>query len=205
MVGSNWDRVLDNVRTFVDVRNAHAAGGGNRCRVTFQLTFLETNVPELPGIVKLAAELGVDRVKGHHLWVHFKQTQELAMRRSPEAIARWNDAVEAANTAASRHRLPDGSKVLLENIFKLDETATEEIAPDAVCPFLGQEAWVSAEGRFNPCCAPDVLRRTLGEFGNVNDVSLHDIWESDDYKNLETNYMQNALCRGCNMRRPTTS
>jgi len=172
MLGSNWDRVLENVRTFIDVRNAHADGGGNRCRVTFQLTFMEINIAELADIVKLAARLGVDRVKGHHLWVHFSQTRQQSMRRSPEAITRWNNAVEAAYVAAERYRLPDGSKVLLENIFQLDETATEEIAPDAVCPFLGQEAWVSAEGRFNPCCAPDVLRRSLGEFGNVDDVGL---------------------------------
>ena len=145
---------------------------------------MEINVAELPDIVKLAAELGVDRVKGHHLWVHFRQTQQLAMRRTPDAIARWNVAAKAAHVAADVYRLSDGTKVVLENIFELDEFATDEIAPEAVCPFLGQEAWVSAEGRFNPCCAPDVLRRTLGEFGNVNDVDLNDIWESDAQRQL---------------------
>ena len=68
MLGARWDRVLENVRSFIEVRDAHAASGGNRCRVTFQMTFLETNVGELADIVRLAAELGVDRVKGHHLW-----------------------------------------------------------------------------------------------------------------------------------------
>ena len=62
MLGSNWDTVLDNVRTFIEVRDAHAAEGGNRCRVTFQLTFMEVNYSELPDVVKLAAQLGVDRV-----------------------------------------------------------------------------------------------------------------------------------------------
>ena len=33
----------ENVRNFTAVRDAHAAAGGNRCRVTFQLTFLEAN------------------------------------------------------------------------------------------------------------------------------------------------------------------
>ena len=61
--------------------------------MTFQLTFLETNVAELAGIVRLAAELGVDRVKGHHLWAHFREIESLSMRRSAESIARWNEAV----------------------------------------------------------------------------------------------------------------
>ena len=202
MLGSNWETVLDNVRTFISVRDAHAARGGNRCRVSFQLTFMEINVSELPDIVKLAADLGVDRVKGHHLWAHFTQMRGQSMRRSAEAIARWNAVVDSAYETAERNRLPSGDRVLLENIFKLEEGGEADIAPDGECPFLGQEAWVAFDGRFNPCCAPDALRRTLGYFGNVNDTSLYDIWESEAYGNLETNYMQNALCQGCNMRRP---
>ena len=202
MLGSRWETVLANVRAFVQVRDDHAASGGNRCRVTFQLTFLETNVHELHTIVKLAAELGVDRVKGHHLWAHFPQIRALSMRRDGAAIARWNRAVDAARKASERHRLPDGRRVLLENIFPLAESATEELAADAVCPFLGREAWVSADGRFNPCCAPDALRRQLGDFGNLNDTSLHAIWNGPAYKHLQRTYMRHRLCQGCNMRNP---
>jgi pyruvate-formate lyase-activating enzyme len=54
MVGTRWEEVLANARTFIAVRDAHAAAGGNRCRVTFQLTFLESNVGELADIVRLA-------------------------------------------------------------------------------------------------------------------------------------------------------
>ena len=174
MLGSDWETVLENVRTFIGVRDAHAAGGGNRCRVTLQLTFMEINVAELPVIVKLAASLGVDRVKGHHLWVHFSETRRQSMRRNSEAIARWNNVVDSAHEVAERHRLPSGDRVLLENIFRLDADREEHIAPDGICPFLGQEAWVASDGRFNPCCAPDALRRTLGYFGNVNRTNLNE-------------------------------
>ena len=172
MLGTTWETVLENVRAFIAVRDEHAARGGNRCRVTFQLTFMEVNYVELPEVVKLAADMGVDRVKGHHLWVHFSQIESLSMRRSAEAIERWNATVDDAFEAADKRRLPDGSKVLLENIFRLDSADESEIAAGAECPFLGQEAWVASDGRFNPCCAPDTLRRTLGDFGNVNHTSL---------------------------------
>ncbi len=202
MLGSNWELVLENVRTFITVRDAHAKLGGNRCRVTFQLTFMDINVSELPGIVRLAADLGVDRIKGHHLWVHFAQMRDQSMRRSREALTRWNAVVDLAYETAEYDRLPSGERVLLENIFKIDEEIEGDIAPDGECPFLGQEAWVASDGRFNPCCAPDALRRTLGYFGNVNDTSLYDIWESAEYRDLQIHYMQNAVCQGCNMRRP---
>ena len=197
--------MLENVRTFITVRDGHAAHGGNRCRATFQLTYMEVNFLELPGVVKLAAEMGIDRVKGHHLWVHFAQMGQQSMRRDPEAIKHWNSTVEAAYQTAEEHRLPSGSRVLLENIFKLDSANEGEIAAGAECPFLGQEAWVAADGRFNPCCAPDALRRTLGDFGNVNRVRLYDIWESVPYQRLRANYMLNPLCQGCNMRRPVVT
>ena len=201
MLGSNWDSTVQNVRTFIEVRDAHAVAGGNRCRVTFQLTFMQMNSREIPGIVKLAADLGVDRVKGHHLWVHVSQMQRQSMRSGPEVVSEWNGIVRAAHEAVERHRLPDGGTVLLENIFELDERE-EKIAPDGVCPFLGQEAWVASDGRFNPCCAPDALRRTLGEFGNLHDNSLLDIWNGPAYQELRESYKSKALCRGCNMRRP---
>ena len=195
MQGVQWEAVLENVTRFRTVRDEHALAGGNRCRITFQLTFVEANVGELAEIVRLAASLGVDRVKGHHLWAHFDEIRGMSMRRSPEAIARWNESARDAQVAAAEHG------VLLENIHELEPTATEDIDSEAVCPFLGQEAWISAEGRFSPCCAPDTQRRTLGEFGTIPARSLRDIWTSARYAQLQQSYLDHELCRGCNMRR----
>lgn len=202
MLGSRWEEALENVRAFIAVRDRHAVKGEDRCRVTFQLTFLEANVDELADIVSLAAELGVDRVKGHHLWAHFPEIAGQSMRRDPSAIARWNAAARAARNVASARHLPDGRQVQLDNFHSLDDGATEDLVPGGPCPFLGQEAWVDTEGRFNPCCAPDAQRRTLGEFGNLRDCTLMKIWNGPDYRHLLATYRTRTLCLGCNMRRP---
>jgi MoaA/NifB/PqqE/SkfB family radical SAM enzyme len=204
MIGSRWEKVLENVKTFIKIRDTHAAEGGNRSRVTLQLTFLETNVNELPEIVKLGIDLGVDRIKGHHLWAHFKEIKNLSMRRNSEAIQRWNEAVRRVFEVVKNHLLPNGKPILLENIGLLDEDAVIDIDPEAVCPFLGKEAWVNTEGRFSPCCAPDKERQTLGEFGNLHDTTLEGIWQSESYQNLRKTYKNHNLCIGCNMRKPMT-
>lgn len=67
MLGSRWEESLRNLREFIAVRDAHAASGGNRCRVTLQLTFLESNVEELAVCREFGIELGVEPIKGHHL------------------------------------------------------------------------------------------------------------------------------------------
>ncbi len=201
MIGSNFEKVLQNVRDFIKIRDDHAACGGNFCRMTFQLTFLEENVHELADIIRLAASLGINRVKGHHLWIFTKEMETQSMRRSPEVIQRWNQTVEEALEAAEKNRLPSGEKVLLENIFPLDEQATQDILPEGVCPFLGKEAWVSAEGRFGPCCAPNEQRKTLGDFGNVQNRSIAEIFSSPEYADLQKNYLNYPVCKGCNMRK----
>ena len=205
MVGSNWDKVLRNLKEFIAVRDAHASTGGNRCRVTLQLTFLQDNVEELLDIVKLGVSLGVDRIKGHHLWAHFDEIKEQSMRRSPASIQQWNRMVDKVQQFANNNRLPNGEAILLDNIFPLDENATNNIAPNGVCPFLGQEAWVSAEGRFNPCCAPDAQRRTLGDFGNLNGSSFMEVWQSKSYQDLTKRYRNHSLCLSCNMRKPEST
>lgn len=202
MLGSSWEKAVENLRTFIRIRDAHAASGGNRCRVTLQLTFVESNVGELADVVRLAARMGVDRVKGHHLWAHFDELRDQSMRRSPDAIERWNRAVFAAREAAAELVLPNGRQILLENIFPLDPNSKDDLAPGGPCLFLGQEAWISAQGRFDPCCAPDAQRRTLGEFGNVNEMSFMDIWNGAAYRELVATYRNRSLCIGCNMRKP---
>jgi MoaA/NifB/PqqE/SkfB family radical SAM enzyme len=202
MIGSQWESVLENLRTFIAVRDDHGRAGGNRCRITLQLTFLDANVAELADIVRLAVELGVDRVKGHHLWAHFDAIAEQSMRRSPEAIRAWNSAMVAAREAAVERCLSNGEYILLENIFPLDEDATGDLAPGGPCPFLGQEAWVSAQGRFDPCCAPDAQRRSLGDFGDLREQRLMDVWTGEAYSALVSTYRNRSLCLGCNMRRP---
>lgn len=202
MIGSRWEQALSNARTFARIRDEHANLGGDRCRLTLQLTFLERNLEELPDMVRLAIELGADRLKGHHLWAHFREIEDQSMRRSREAIGRWNAAVIAAREVASTHPLASGATILLENLFLLDEESREDLAPGGPCPFLGQEAWVSAEGRFDPCCAPDAQRRTLGELGSLNDRGIMQLWNGSAYRELTRTYRSRALCLGCNMRRP---
>jgi len=202
MLGTNWDKVVDNLEKFIAIRDDYARAEAHYCQVTLQMTFLETNVHELADIVQLGIRLGVDRIKGHHLWAHFSEIKNLSMRKNTDAIARWNEAVKKAQALAISRPLANGKQIKLENIHLLDEEASRNIAPGGECPFLGREAWVATDGRFNPCCAPDKERRKLGSFGNLNEHSLEEIWNSDSYRELQKNYMQHDVCKGCNMRKP---
>jgi MoaA/NifB/PqqE/SkfB family radical SAM enzyme len=204
MKGINFQEILDNVKTFIQIRDEHYRQTGYYCRITFQLTFMQNNMHELADIIKLATELGVDRVKGHHLWAHFTEIQHLSMKASPQSVALWNEYVKQAYEYQEKHHKPDGKKVLLENIFPLEYTKGEltEVPEHYECPFLEKELWISATGKISPCCAPDELRNTLGDFGNIQNTTIQEVLQSEIYQHLVKNYKQIPLCKTCNMRKP---
>jgi MoaA/NifB/PqqE/SkfB family radical SAM enzyme len=203
MAGSPMEKRIQDLRTFLQVRDEVSDGGGNRCGVTLQCTFMERNLEDLPNLVKMAASMGVDRVKGHQVWVHFGELVDEDLRRSPESRARWNRAVEACLQAAQDHLRPDGTPVRLDNFLRLPETGAVELPSEFECPFLGREAWVNHAGRFDPCCAPDVERRTLGSFGFVGaDGGMSAIWEGPLYRSLISSHHEKPVCRKCTLRRP---
>lgn len=203
MKGSEFEKRLKDLKKFIAVRDKIAENFSERCRITLQCTFLETNSDELPGLIKMAAEIGIDRVKGHQLCVNFPEIANLDMRRSQGSIEKWNKVVDRCYLAARAGSKRYGKPIILENFNKLSEDVVGMMPEDWVCPFLGKEAWVNYRGEFNPCCAPDAERRKLGYFGNVMDEGgISAIWNGTKYRNLVATYKSNDICKKCNMRKP---
>jgi radical SAM protein with 4Fe4S-binding SPASM domain len=124
------------------------------------------------------------------------------MKATAESILQWNEYVKQAYEAQEKYRKPNGEKVILENIIPLQINERKEIPEDYECPFLEKELWISATGKISPCCAPDDLRNTLGDFGNIENTSIEEVLQSDNYQNLVKNYKKIDLCKTCNMRKP---
>ena len=200
MQGLDHDKAVKNLGQLLSFRNEYFQLHGHYCCITLQLTFMQNNMHELAEIVKWASSIDVDRIKGHHLWTHFPETEHLSFRNSAEGIEKWNEYVAAAFDAADKFRKPDGRKVLLENFLPLENKQQKEIPYAYACPFLGKELWISATGKISPCCAPDEQRNTLGSFGNIHNNSIKEVIESADYRNFMANYKEHPLCKQCNMR-----
>ncbi|WP_318640098.1 glycosyltransferase [Flavobacterium ardleyense] len=202
MIGVDFDKTILNIQEFIAYRNLYFQETGYFCRVTLQLTFMQNNMHELADIIKLAAKLGVDRVKGHQLWTHFEEIESLSMKSSQNGISKWNQYVIEAYLAQEEYRKPNGEKVILENIIALQENEKQAVPYEYECPFLTKELWISATGKISPCCAPDNLRKELGDFGNIEEFSVEEVLNSTIYKDLVANYKSKPLCQTCNMRKP---
>ena len=156
MLGSSWERVLESVRTFIRVRDAPRRG-----RPQPMQRYLPDDLHggQLPGTSRRGpAGCGVgvwDRVKGHHLWVHFSQLAgAVASTETPRQSRvgtgwwmkptwlRMNAACPMG--AASCWTMSSGSIPMMG--------MTSPPAPSV--PSWEKRHGVASDGRFNPCCAP---------------------------------------------------
>lgn len=199
MVGSDHERQLDDLITLLELRDELLLQTGHRCSITLQCTFMESNLEDLPDMVRFAISNGIDRVKGHHLWIQNPSMNEENMKRDAISIKRWNYTVQKCKRIAMAQS-NDGS-FILENFEPFSSTCST-ISPAWTCPFPGREAWINHDGRFDPCCAPDALRKDLGNFGKVTENGLMHIWRSESYQKLCHEYSGNDLCNSCLMRKP---
>ena len=200
MQGATLERHIDNAKRFIAVRDR--LSHQHYCSMTMQITFMRSNLEEIPQMLELALELGFDRLKGHQLWAHFEEIQDENLRSDLVFAERWNQIVQHCHKRVSQHNSTADRAFKLDNFFELTLDDLKDIAPNGECPFLGQEIWIDPTGRFNVCCAPDKQRQTLGDFGNVTETSLSALAAGEAYQRLYDTYMANDLCRTCNMRRP---
>jgi len=200
MLGADLDQHISNAKRFIAVRDEMS--DINYCSLTMQLTFMRVNLEEIPTMVRLASELGFDRVKGHQLWTHFPELKAQSLRNETQYAKRWNEIVDQCEDIVGECNASINRQIQLDNFLRLDLNDLDDISPTGTCPFLNREIWVDPTGRFNVCCAPDKERRALGEFGNLNNTTVKHIIEGEDYQQLVDNYRERPLCKGCNMRRP---
>lgn len=199
MLKASLEQHIQNAKRFIAVRDELARD--NYCSVTMQLTFMRNNLKEIPDMVRLAIDLGFDRIKGHQLWSHFPELEQQSLRNDIVYAERWNQVVDICHSIADGNGMNPAS-IKLDNFNKLEVSSSKDITLEGECPFLGKEIWVDPNGRFNVCCAPDQERKKLGYFGNLRENSLKEIINSESYIDLKNNYHTKKLCQDCNMRRP---
>ena len=197
MRGVQTEMQLENIRQFIKLRDEFTKATGKCPTVSIQMTFMRSNLESISEVLHWAIKHNVDRLKGHHLWVNWPEMADEFIRDNPELKRRWSEVVCEVNHIAKTCLLPSGSQIRLENFAPLDDF--DERAGQ--CPFLGREAWVEANGTFQVCCCPSVVRDKFGEFGDIHQKKFGEFWRSDPYREFISTWGNHENCRICNMRK----
>jgi MoaA/NifB/PqqE/SkfB family radical SAM enzyme len=181
--GASFDAVLANVRRLVEaLRDAPACP-----TLSLQMTLMRSNHRELPALVRLAAELGVHRVKAYHL---FSFTEELDGESLMDDLSGWPLVLEEAVRQGERlgvalecaePEAPDGTAAL-------EATA---------CHLPWHETWIDVDGAVLPCHS-----HGGDTAGNILNESFATLWNGPLYRKIRRGFAVGRLdwhCDGCGM------
>lgn len=115
MIGTSIEEHVENARRFIAVRDQLASR--HYCSTTMQLTFMRSNLEEIPKMLELALALGFDRLKGHQLWAHFDEIQSESLRNNLIYADRWNQIVRHCHERIAAHNQTSERPFRLDNFL----------------------------------------------------------------------------------------
>lgn len=166
--GSNFDQVWRNIREVSALRSKN----GLDFEIRLEFVAMTSNVAELPRVVEMAADAGLDGVKVSHLVVWREDMRHLSLLYDP---ALCGQAFAQARAAAER------CGVWLDLPKDFSKTLHSQPGPTPPCRQPWQYAMISYEGDVRACCFAPALT-----MGNLNRSSFNEIWNSKPYRALRS-------------------
>ncbi|MBI4355788.1 MAG: SPASM domain-containing protein [Candidatus Omnitrophica bacterium] len=184
-LGGRFDQVVQNLRECLRIRGRRQAPViGLWCVAS------RANLGELPALVELAGELGVDRVtvQEMHAWGDPVWRERLVGERISGSDPAFHAAAQQARRAAQHRRV------------RLDiRPATGSAPARRSCQWPWKSTYVTVEGFVTPCCMQGSDPAILN-FGNLTDASFAEIWNSDGYQQFRRQLRGPTpppICQGC--------
>jgi MoaA/NifB/PqqE/SkfB family radical SAM enzyme len=195
-VRAKFDRVLRNVRRLVDAR---ARSGGPCPEIRVVAVAMRENLHEMPGLVELAAALGVDALDVQHLCHDFGEQglppqyrpmrafvdDQTLLAEDPGRVAHY---FAAASAMARQRGLP----------LRLPELAPRKPREGRRCDWPWRGAYLSYAGDAMPCCMVSTPDRV--NFGNMAREGVAKVWESAAYSDFRARLEDGPppdVCRTC--------
>jgi radical SAM protein with 4Fe4S-binding SPASM domain len=194
-----FDRVVGNLRGMVAARNGLA-----RPRIQLVFVAMRRNVRELPDLIDLAADVGVDSVWVQNLSHDFGDTgsteaygpmrdyvreEALFGKEAKHARGIFAAAAERARELGVELRLP-----------RLEEPSRRAGAPG--CSWPWDAAYVTHRGEVQPCCM--VMGSDRATLGRLDESSFEEIWTGSAYEQFRERLLGDEppdVCVGCSLYR----
>ena len=94
MRGLSFKNQIANIRVLIETRDKMIEKGINNPSISFQVTFMEKNLENLPDLLKLAIDLNINRFKGHHLWITNETMVKESLKKDQDSLNQWNNIVD---------------------------------------------------------------------------------------------------------------
>lgn len=166
--GGNFDKIVADLKNIVNEKKAKKL---NYPYINFVLTAMKSNFKDIPDMVKLAHEIGLEEVKVVYLTVFSEHLiNESLYNNQKEVEAVFNEAIDLAGKL--------GVKIKLPYIQGQDPAAGEY---HKNCYVGWRDFFLGSDGFVRPCQSTAMK---LFDFSKYE--SFEQMWNSDEYKNFRS-------------------
>jgi radical SAM protein with 4Fe4S-binding SPASM domain len=199
--GGDFSQVVRNIKALVAVKR--------KLRTTsprLQLNFvaMRRNVEELPELVGLVADWGLERLWVQNLSHTFDDTDSSGTYRGIRRFAA-QEALWSADDRELVSRIFDVARAEADRLEvplrlpRLEEPArTSRPAGQPGCDWPWTSAYVAHDGKVQPCCM--VMGSDRATLGNLSTNSFLEIWNGEQYQAFRQALKTDkppTVCRGC--------
>ena len=193
-----FEQVVDNVAAMVRLKHDL---GATTPRISFWVTGMRENLPELPGVIELAAGIGVDEV-----YLQRMVFSDIGLAVADQSIYRgYREQAERiiAEAEALAERLEvtfRGSGALSPRESIVDRTDDPE--PWRGCSRPRRLAYITANGNALPCCIAPFTGVPYGDIvlGNYIRDGVEATWHGERYQQFRDRLYSSGpsdACRNC--------
>jgi radical SAM protein with 4Fe4S-binding SPASM domain len=199
-----FDRVVANLRTLVAER---AAAGATGPLIKLVFVAMRRNVAELPDLVELAADVGVDELWVQNLSHTFSDTDPAGQYSGIRAYTAEESLVTEKDQDTARHAFAaaaaTAAKLGLD--LRLPKLTARPTAQRAVgCTWPWNSGYVTHRGEVQPCCM--VMGSDRATLGRLDEQPFTEIWQGERYQQFRAGLLSQdppEVCRGCSLYRST--
>ncbi|CAM3315913.1 SPASM domain-containing protein [Kibdelosporangium persicum] len=197
-----FDQVVANLRTLVAER---AAAGATKPVIKLVFVAMRRNVAELPALVDLAADVGVDELWVQNLSHTFSDTDPAGHYSAIRAYTAEESLVAAEDQETSRRAFAAAAaKAARRGLdLRLPELTEQQVRDDAVgCTWPWESAYVTHRGEVQPCCM--VMGSDRATLGRLDEQPFTEIWKGERYQRFRAGLRSQdppEVCRGCSLYR----
>jgi radical SAM protein with 4Fe4S-binding SPASM domain len=198
--GAHFDTVTANLAGLVRVKR-EAGSATPWIRVVF--VAMRDNVAELPALVRLLSDIGVDELRVQNLSHSFDDTDPSGRYDEIRAFTAGQALWTGADLALARASFAEAMSAAREHGLRLRlPSFTDQGGGNCTWPW--EAAYITSAGVVQPCCM--VMGDDRVSLGDVSRTAFAEIWRGPAYREFRRR-LDSAeppdVCRGCSLYRHT--
>lgn len=191
--GAKYDKVMGNMRLLRDMKRQKKSGFPSMGMETVLMTL---NIAELPRIVSLAKELGIEFMYWENMVVNYPEMEAWKLSNLDRQFVRR--ILERSLKMAQDAKITVMMNHLIEKYLHSDSTDQEEVKTfdvDSIQGLACREPWktifVTYDGLVRPCCNSSTT------LGNLADQSIEEIWNGETYREFRRSIVNRNFDKYC--------